>query len=65
MRSPLGDHWGEEPSSTRTRGRLPSAFMIQTDDARRSLILSTQLRVKMIWLPSGEICGFATHSQSR
>ena len=64
MRVPSGDQIGEDPS---TKNRLldPSAFMIQMDDRRRSFILSTQLRVKSIWLPSGDTCGFATHSQSR
>ena len=45
--------------------RLPSTFMIWIDELRRSLILSTQPLVKMISLPSGEICGFDTDSQSR
>ena len=44
IRSPLGDHFGEDPS-VRRRFRLPSAFMMYTSESRRSLILSTQLRV--------------------
>jgi len=64
MRVPSGDQRGEEPS-IRCRARLPSAFMIQSDEAHRSLILSTHRRVKTIWLPSGESCGSATLSHSR
>src|SRR5688572_23124984 len=44
MRSPVGDHVALEPL-TRKRFFDPSAFMIQTDDSRRSLILSIQPRV--------------------
>ena len=56
MRVPSGDHCGEEPS-TRKRFLLPSAFMIQIEDARRSLILSTSVRVYRISLASGDSWG--------
>src|SRR5712692_11171742 len=64
MRVPSADHRAEEPL-TSERSRLPSAFMIHSEDSHLSLILSTQRRVKTICLPSGEICGSATSSNSR
>ncbi len=44
MRVPSGDQRADEPS-TRKRFLLPSAFMIQSADSRRSFTLSTQRRV--------------------
>ena len=44
MRVPSGDQRAPLPSS-RWRGREPSAFIIHSDDSRRSLILSTHPRV--------------------
>src|SRR5579883_2836226 len=39
--------------------------MMYNADSNRSFILSTQRRVKMICLPSGEICGSETFTRSR
>jgi hypothetical protein len=44
MRSPVGDQRAPDPFA-RKRLRLPSAFMIQSADSRRSLSLSIHPRV--------------------
>src|SRR5687767_4861554 len=43
IRVPSGDQRGDDPS-VRNRFRLPSAFMIQSDDFHSSFTLSTQRR---------------------
>ncbi len=64
MRVPSGDHRAPLPS-TSSRFRDPSAFMIQSAEARRSLTLSTHPRVYTMREASGAICGSLTDSMSR
>src|SRR5262245_36180629 len=65
MRLPSGDQTGEESlraPEVNSRTREPSTSTIQRLLRYWSLTLSTQVRVKMICLPSGEISGLPTDS---
>src|SRR5262245_21703261 len=66
-RLPSGDQAGEESlraPDVNSRTREPSTSTIQRLLRYWSLTLSTQVRVKMICLPSGEISGLPTDSMS-
>ena len=64
IRVPSGDQVALAPS-TSSRFLEPSEFAIHKVDSRRSFILSIQPRLYTTCLPSGDICGPETSSQSK